>query len=177
VRCIACRKFRASRCVTYAAPYGAFPSGNESPNLKLSCQFRFLPETKRYRSRIFGCSVPKRIRETALTVFYGKMFPYGNELVAMAHAIHDPESLGRYLRAARIEQGMTRDQLAGATGLSPKFISQIEGGKPTAQLGKVMKLLSELGVTLDARSSIPISAEAFAKASRRRRSPSGDSQS
>jgi len=72
---------------------------------------------------------------------------------------------------------MTRDQLAGATGLSPKFISQIEGGKPTAQLGKVMKLLSELGVTLDARSSIPISAEAFAKASRRRRSPSGDSQS
>ncbi|MGN6319429.1 hypothetical protein [Trinickia sp.] len=38
----------------------------------------------------------------------------------MAHAIHDPASLGRYLRAVRLEQGMTRDELAGATGLQSR---------------------------------------------------------
>lgn len=62
--------------------------------------------------------------------------------------IKDARSLGRTIRRARLKQGFTRDALALATGLSPKFISHVEAGKPTAQLGRVLFLLDELGVSL-----------------------------
>ncbi|MGR9585275.1 helix-turn-helix domain-containing protein [Pandoraea sputorum] len=67
--------------------------------------------------------------------------------------INGAASLGRTIRLARLQQGFTRDALALATGLSPKFISQVEAGKPTAQLGKVLQLLNELGVSV--RAQIP----------------------
>ncbi|PXX37121.1 helix-turn-helix domain-containing protein [Burkholderia sp. MS455] len=82
-------------------------------------------------------------------------------------------ALANLIRAVRLQQGFTRDELANATGLSPKFISQVEAGKPTAQIGKVLLLLGELGVSLLAQSSIEISAENALKAARRRRSSHG----
>ncbi|TDA42363.1 helix-turn-helix domain-containing protein [Burkholderia pyrrocinia] len=82
-------------------------------------------------------------------------------------------ALANLIRAVRLQQGFTRDELANATGLSPKFISQVEAGKPTAQIGKVLLLLGELGVCLFAQSSIEISAENALKAARRRRSSHG----
>jgi len=82
-------------------------------------------------------------------------------------------ALTHLIRAARLQQGFTRDELANATGLSPKFISQVEAGKPTAQIGKVMQLLSELGVRLYAESSIEISEATVLKAAKRRRSSHG----
>lgn len=90
--------------------------------------------------------------------------------------INSPEMLGHYVRAARMAQGFTRDELASATGLSPKFISQVEAGKPTAQIGKVLMLVSELGIKLSADTSLPISAEAFEKAARRRSPRTGESK-
>jgi transcriptional regulator with XRE-family HTH domain len=62
--------------------------------------------------------------------------------------IGDVVALGALVRAVRIAQGFRRDELAAATGLSPKFISQVEAGKETAQLGKVLQLLAELGIEL-----------------------------
>ncbi|VBB17216.1 helix-turn-helix domain-containing protein [Burkholderia stabilis] len=82
-------------------------------------------------------------------------------------------ALANLIRAARLQQGFTRDELANATGLSPKFISQVEAGKPTAQIGKVLLLLGELGVRLLAQPSIEISAENAYKAAQRRRSNYG----
>ena len=82
-------------------------------------------------------------------------------------------ALAHFIRAARIQQGFTRDELANATGLSPKFISQVEAGKPTAQIGKVMMLLGELGVRLYAESSVEISEATALKAAQRRRSSHG----
>ncbi|MBJ9966140.1 helix-turn-helix domain-containing protein [Burkholderia seminalis] len=83
-------------------------------------------------------------------------------------------ALANLIRAARLQQGFTRDELANATGLSPKFVSQVEAGKPTAQIGKVLLLLGELGISLLAQSSIEISAENVLKAAQRRRSRHGD---
>jgi len=37
------------------------------------------------------------------------------------------------IRAARLQQGFTRDELANATGLSPKFISEVEAGRSTGR--------------------------------------------
>lgn len=62
--------------------------------------------------------------------------------------IDNAATLGRLLKAARIAQRMTRDEVSLATGLSPAFVSEAEAGKETAQLGKVLTLLRELGVTI-----------------------------
>ncbi|WP_020202539.1 MULTISPECIES: helix-turn-helix domain-containing protein [Cupriavidus] len=66
----------------------------------------------------------------------------------MQHPISAPANLGQLARAARMAQKLTRDELARATGLSPAFISAVERGKETAQVGKVLLLLQELGVRL-----------------------------
>jgi transcriptional regulator with XRE-family HTH domain len=88
--------------------------------------------------------------------------------------ISDVEALGNIVRAARIAQGLTRDDLVNVTGLSPKFITHVESGKPTAQIGKVFVLLSELGIMLRAQTSIAISARTVEQARRKRRSPNAE---
>ncbi|TCK95427.1 Xre family transcriptional regulator [Paraburkholderia sp. BL9I2N2] len=87
--------------------------------------------------------------------------------------IGDMTALGDLVRASRLAQGLTRDDVATATGLSPKFITHIEAGKPTAQIGKVLHLLGELGITLRAQVSVDIPADVSTKASHRRRNPHG----
>lgn len=71
------------------------------------------------------------------------MFPIGYEDGANVSQsdfpISDMAALAQLARAARLAQGMTRDDLANATGLSPKFISHFEAAKPTAQIGKVLR--------------------------------------
>jgi transcriptional regulator with XRE-family HTH domain len=86
----------------------------------------------------------------------------------MDNEIESTAALGLLARAARIAQGMTRDQLANSTGFSPKFISHVEGGKPTAQIGKVLRLLGELGIALQAHTSTDIPIEVAIAAARRR---------
>ncbi|ACD16326.1 helix-turn-helix domain-containing protein [Paraburkholderia phytofirmans] len=87
--------------------------------------------------------------------------------------ISNMTELGDLVRASRLAQRLTRDDVATATGLSPKFITHIEAGKPTAQIGKVLHLLSELGITLRAEVSVDIPADVSTKASHRRRSTHG----
>ncbi|WP_321950646.1 helix-turn-helix domain-containing protein [Paraburkholderia bannensis] len=79
-------------------------------------------------------------------------------------------SLANLIRASRIEQGLTRDELAYASGLSAKFITHVESAKPTAQIGKVLHLLAELGIELTAQSSVTISEASIQKSTTRRRS-------
>jgi len=82
-------------------------------------------------------------------------------------------ALGDLVRASRLAQRLTRDDVAIATGLSPKFITHIEAGKPTAQIGKVLHLLGELGIRLHAQVSVDIPPASAAKALHRRRTPHG----
>ncbi|WGS51833.1 helix-turn-helix transcriptional regulator [Paraburkholderia sp. D15] len=72
------------------------------------------------------------------------------------------------VRAARLAQNLTRDELANVTGLSPKFITHVEAGKPTAQIGKVLQLLDELGVRLHAQPTTAISTPLNEKGRKRR---------
>jgi len=83
--------------------------------------------------------------------------------------LDDIDAVAKLIRAERLAQNLTRDELACATGLSPKFISHVEGAKPTAQMGKVLHLLVELGVTLYAHSAVGLSEEVLEKATVRRR--------
>lgn len=55
------------------------------------------------------------------------------------------EELGRTIRAARREQGLRQDQLAGAAGVGVRFLSELERGKETARVGKALAVLEVLG--------------------------------
>jgi transcriptional regulator with XRE-family HTH domain len=71
--------------------------------------------------------------------------------------IHTVADLGLAVRAARRISKVRLDDFAATTGVSKQFASDVERGKPTVQLGLVLKLLAELGapLTLD----IPQAAE------------------
>ena len=67
--------------------------------------------------------------------------------------ITDAASFGKALRERRRELGYTQNYLAEFTGFSVSFISDLERGKSTAELGKSLYLANMLGLdlTLSAR--------------------------
>jgi hypothetical protein len=64
--------------------------------------------------------------------------------------IHSPEQLGLLIRATRRTQKLRIDDTAGTAGVGHVFVREVERGKPTVQLGRVMQLLAELGIELKA---------------------------
>lgn len=67
-------------------------------------------------------------------------------------AVTNAGILGELLRKKRKEQHLTQSQVAEYAGVSIKFISEVERGKETAEIGKVLHLLRILGIDLTADS-------------------------
>lgn len=68
--------------------------------------------------------------------------------------ITDAASFGKALRKRRKELGYTQSYVSEFSGFSVSFISDLENGKPTAELGKAIYLANLLGLDciLSARS-------------------------
>ena len=62
--------------------------------------------------------------------------------------IIDSKSIGQAIRERRKELNYTQAYLADLTGLSVSFISDVERGKRTAEIGKVIELLHILGMDI-----------------------------
>ena len=62
-----------------------------------------------------------------------------------------PEELGRAVRAERKRQGLRQAELAALAGVGNRFVSDLENGKPTVELGRAMQVLGMLGLTLSVR--------------------------
>lgn len=62
--------------------------------------------------------------------------------------IKSVEELGEAIRTRRKELHYTQAFLAGFTGFSVSFISDVERGKATAEIGKTLQLLMILGLDL-----------------------------
>ena len=69
-----------------------------------------------------------------------QVIPYGT--------ITSPGELGRLLRARRREIRMTQAEASALAGVGIRFLSELENGKSTAELGKVMQVLARLGLVL-----------------------------
>lgn len=65
--------------------------------------------------------------------------------------IADAKGLGDEIRRRRREQHLTQEKLADLADLSAVFVIEVEKGKPTAQIGRVMRLLRTLGIDLVAK--------------------------
>lgn len=63
--------------------------------------------------------------------------------------INDVVELGKQIRARREKLGYTQAYISEYTGLSVSFISEVENGKETAQISKVLQLIQILGMNLE----------------------------
>ena len=54
--------------------------------------------------------------------------------------------LGRIIRFKRKEIGVRQEIAAGMAGVGTKFLSQLENGKETAELGKTLQVLRKMGL-------------------------------
>ena len=63
-------------------------------------------------------------------------FPLGNM---------DSISLGLLVRRERKAQNLKQAELAAVSGVGVRFIVDLEAGKPTLQLGKVLQVITTLG--------------------------------
>ncbi|MDP2961362.1 MAG: helix-turn-helix domain-containing protein [Sulfurimicrobium sp.] len=62
--------------------------------------------------------------------------------------IHSVSELGAMLRMLRKESGLTQRDAAGLCNVSLPFLNQVEQGKSTAQIGKVLDVCQRLGIEI-----------------------------
>jgi HTH-type transcriptional regulator/antitoxin HipB len=67
--------------------------------------------------------------------------------------IDTPRQLGALLRDKREKAGLTQQALAARIRVSPRWIQRAEHGSAGATVGKLLRALASVGVTLEARPS------------------------
>ena len=66
----------------------------------------------------------------------------------MNETIKSAKELGLLIRKSRIRSGFARAQVAAYSRVGPRFVFDLENGKPTVHIGKVFDVLHALGLTL-----------------------------
>jgi HTH-type transcriptional regulator/antitoxin HipB len=64
--------------------------------------------------------------------------------------ISSARDLGLFVRDRRQNLDMTQAELAAAANVSRRWLTSLESGKPTAEIGLVLRTLDALGLVLDA---------------------------
>ena len=62
---------------------------------------------------------------------------------------YTPKQIGEAVRQARRQLGVTQRGLALTSGTGLRFIIDLEKGKPTSQIGKVLTVLHTLGIKIE----------------------------
>lgn len=70
----------------------------------------------------------------------------------MEEIVHNPAELGNIAERTRSALGLRQTDLHAYTKLATRFIGEVEHGKETAQLGKVMEMLESMGLEVVIRS-------------------------
>ena len=63
--------------------------------------------------------------------------------------VRTPADIGRAVAQARKSRKYSQQEFADLTGVGRRFISELESGKPTAEIGKVLQVLTALGLDLE----------------------------
>ena len=59
------------------------------------------------------------------------------------------DDLGRHLRDVRRRAGLSQEAVASRAGLSRRWLSDLEGGKATVEVGLVLKLVAALDLIVE----------------------------
>jgi HTH-type transcriptional regulator / antitoxin HipB len=62
--------------------------------------------------------------------------------------IGSPRDLAAAVRGRRASLGLSQADLAKRAGVSRPWLSNVEAGKPTAEFGRIIRLLDALGLSL-----------------------------
>jgi y4mF family transcriptional regulator len=71
----------------------------------------------------------------------------GTDFVPIGN-VDSAAAIGRAVRLHRKASGLTQAQAAGLCGVGARFLSELERGKETAEIGKVLRVLRGLGLVL-----------------------------
>jgi y4mF family transcriptional regulator len=63
--------------------------------------------------------------------------------------ITSTQVLGLIVKSKRKQDQLTQIELAELTGVGTRFLSELENGKPTVQLDKVLQVLAGLGLKME----------------------------
>ena len=66
--------------------------------------------------------------------------------------ITDTKNLGEYIKKLRKAQQRTQTDLAIAANVGVRFLVDLENGKKTAQIGKVIDVCDALGIVIEMKS-------------------------
>ena len=84
--------------------------------------------------------------------FYAILFPNGNDIQeyfeVSKEKLQSAEAIGALIRTTRKAQGLSQAELAGVANTGVRFISDLENGKGTIQLRKLLNVLNALGLGL-----------------------------
>lgn len=62
--------------------------------------------------------------------------------------LNNAGALANAIRSARKDHGLTQAELAGLSGTGTRFVNELEHGKPTVSLTKVLAVLAVLGLAV-----------------------------
>ena len=61
---------------------------------------------------------------------------------------YTPEQIGTLIRQTRKSLGVTQRDLAMTSGTGLRFVIDLEKGKPTCEIGKVLTIIDTLGIRM-----------------------------
>jgi|ACXJ01.1.fsa_nt_gi y4mF family transcriptional regulator len=65
-----------------------------------------------------------------------------------SNPIKNTEDIGRFIRETRKKQKLTQRDLASLMGAGSRLLTDIERGKPTARVGRILEALDLLGLNV-----------------------------
>lgn len=78
--------------------------------------------------------------------------------------IRTSTDLGAFIRERRISLGWDQTELANQVGASRKWVSEVERGKPRAEMGLILRALKTLGVSINLEGESPVEAKVASQA-------------
>jgi y4mF family transcriptional regulator len=61
---------------------------------------------------------------------------------------YSPKDIGALVKKTRRQLKVTQEELAWSAGVGLRFVINLEQGKPTCQLGKVLAVLHTIGINI-----------------------------
>ena len=80
-------------------------------------------------------------------ILFGLIFPFGTVILVFMK-LQDVESFSKCIKTRRLQLGLTQAQTAEMCNVGKRFFSELENGKLTLQLDKVLHCAKMLGINL-----------------------------